>query len=85
MSRLEILKFLKERMQNTSPGTCRGCPLLIYANVYWKKSLYDIDCQGDYVRLFKILNLKLQEWDGCLCLWLHNYILNVNPREVVKI
>ena len=83
MSRLEILKFLKERMHNRSPGTCHGCPLLIYANAYWQKSLYEIDCISDCMRLFKILNLKFKKWEGCL--WLHNYILNVNPREIIKI
>lgn len=83
MSRKEILKKLKEKIQNKDPGTCDGCPLFIYANTYLGKSLYEIDCISDCMRLFKILNLKFQERKGCV--WLHNYILNIESRETVKI
>ena len=84
MKKDEILKDLKERMKDHIPGTCNGCPLFIYANIYRKKSVYEIDCLSDYERLLKVLNLRFKKWEGCL--WLYNYISNAkSTREVVKI
>ena len=82
-SKKKILKKMREKMRGRAPGDCYGCPLLIYFNTYYGMGLQDIDCLSDCERLFKILNIKFRRWRGCA--WLHNYILNVSPRETIRI